>query len=451
MTDREHDNGAGLSRWQPYPSYKDSGVAWLGAIPNHWVTSRIKFTTYVKARVGWHGLTSEEHIDEGPYLVTGTDFIEGKVNWETCYHVSKERYDQDPFIQLQNGDLLITKDGTIGKVALVEGLKGDATLNSGVFVTRPIRSVYITPFMFWVLNSEVFDAFIFDTSMGSTIQHLYQRTFNEFVFPIPSLEEQLTIAAFLDRETAKIDALIAKQQRLIELLQEQRAVLISHAVTKGLDPSVPMRESGIEWLGKIPAHWKIAKVGKICQSIVPGRDKPQLFDGDIPWITLPDIQSQLYVSASRSSLGVSEAEIADVHTRIVPKDSVIMSCVGEFGITAIADRDVIINQQLHAFVPSSDLDPYFLAHVLRAEKSYMTSLASTTTVPYLNKDKCNSLPIPFPPISEQKKISCFIRKATGKIDSLIPKIDAAILRFQEYRTALISAAVTGKIDVRGEV
>jgi type I restriction enzyme S subunit len=214
---------------------KDSGIEWIGEIPEHWDTIRIKHATYVKGRIGWHGLRSDEFIDEGPFLVTGTDFVNGIVNWNSCYHVSKDRYDQDPYIQLKENDLLITKDGTIGKVALVKGLKSEATLNSGIFVTRPLSNNYITDFMYWILNSEVFTAFFEYMSNGTTIQHLYQNVFNEFAFPIPPLQEQQAIANYLDRETSQIDNLIEKTEQSIEYLKEYRTALISSAVTGKID------------------------------------------------------------------------------------------------------------------------------------------------------------------------------------------------------------------------
>src|SRR5688572_30821911 len=180
-----------------YPAYKETGIIWLGKIPESWQIKRIKHNTYVKGRIGWQGLNSNEYGDVGPYLVTGTDFSAGRINWDTCHHISEERYAEDPYIQLQDKDLLITKDGTIGKIALVDNLPDKATLNSGVFVTRPQNADYITPFMYWILNSAVFNTFIDFIKMGSTIQHLYQRTFVEFSYPVPSIPEQQAIVDFL--------------------------------------------------------------------------------------------------------------------------------------------------------------------------------------------------------------------------------------------------------------
>lgn len=218
-----------------YPEYKDSGVDWVGKIPNHWDSSKIKYNTYVKGRIGWQGLTTNEYIDEGPFLITGTDFHNGLIDWNSCYHVSEERYEQDPYIQIQEEDLLITKDGTIGKIALVKNLPARATLNSGVFVTRPRNGTYSNAFMFWVLNSKVFDEYIEFIKTGTTISHLYQNTFVELAYPLPSKNEQIKIAKYLDHKTHLIDTLIEKKQKQIEFLQEQRAAIINQAVTKGLN------------------------------------------------------------------------------------------------------------------------------------------------------------------------------------------------------------------------
>lgn len=256
---------------KPYPKYKSSGIGWIGNLPIHWKHGKIKYSTYVKGRIGWQGLRSDEFVDEGCFCVTGTDFKEGKIAWETCYRVSDGRYEEDPYIQLKEGDLLITKDGTIGKVALVKGLSGRATLNSGVFLTRPLMGEYLTDFMYWVLSSDVFQRYFDLTKSGSTIQHLYQNVFVDFCYPLPSVPEQQAIATYLDDKTRKIDTLIAKKQRLIELLKEQRTAIINQAVTKGINPNVRMKDSGVEWIGEIPEHWEVVGMTKYLQSIVDYR------------------------------------------------------------------------------------------------------------------------------------------------------------------------------------
>jgi len=219
----------------PDAKMKDSGIEWIGEIPEGWEVNKIKNTSYVKGRIGWHGLTSEEYSDEGAYLVTGTDFKNGFIEWENCYHVGWNRYKEDPYIHLKYDDLLITKDGTIGKVALIDNLPDKATLNSGIFLVRALNKKYLTRFMYWMLNSAVFERFFDYIKTGATISHLYQETFEGFFFPIPPKPEQTAIAQYLDKATEKIDKTIKLIEKKIELLEEYKKSLIHHVVTGKVD------------------------------------------------------------------------------------------------------------------------------------------------------------------------------------------------------------------------
>lgn len=211
---------------------KDSGVEWIGEIPEHWEIIRIKDFTYVKGRIGWQGLRSDDFLlNSNYYCVTGTDFKNGSIDWSNCYCIDAERYDQDAKIQLNINDLLITKDGTIGKIALVKSLPKKATLNSGVFVTRPLEDKYLNEFMFWVLNSNTFRHFIDFMKNGSTILHLYQNVFERFSYPLPSLNEQEKIATFLTQKTKKFNKITTNLQSQITTLQELRKTLINDVVT----------------------------------------------------------------------------------------------------------------------------------------------------------------------------------------------------------------------------
>lgn len=211
---------------------KSTGISWIGHIPKDWSTKRIKYLASLKGRIGWQGLTSDEYIDEGPYLITGVDFENGGINWENCVHISEKRWEEAPEIHIQNGDLLITKDGTIGKVAIVDGLNGKASLNSGVLLIRT-QPDFDKRFLFWVLQSEEFWTwFRLKNAGNSTIVHLYQGDFAEFCYTYPKLGEQQTIAHFLDTECAKIDGIIADIEKQIELLQKYKNSLIIETVTK---------------------------------------------------------------------------------------------------------------------------------------------------------------------------------------------------------------------------
>jgi len=215
----------------PNVKMKNSGVEWIGEIPEHWKLTKIKYTTYVKGRIGWQGLRSDEFIDEGPSLVTGTDFKNGRIDWQTCYHVSEERYNEAVPIQLKEDDLLITKDGTIGKLALVKEMPERAILNSGIFVTRPLMDQYINNYLYWNLTSASFSQYIRTMETGSTIKHLYQETFVNYSYALPPKDEQESISYYLNNETQKLETIKQSMLNQISKLKEYRQSLIHEAVT----------------------------------------------------------------------------------------------------------------------------------------------------------------------------------------------------------------------------
>jgi type I restriction enzyme S subunit len=202
-----------------------TGQTRLPGFSGEWGILSVSRNASLKARIGWQALTTEEYLASGThYLVTGTDFIGGRVNWGTCHFVDQWRYNQDRNIQLKNGDVLVTKDGTIGKVGFVEGLPGPATLNSGVFVIRPLQDSFVPAFLFYVLRSRVFDNFIATITAGSTITHLYQKDFVGFEFRAPGLDEQTAIAAVLsdmDAELALLEQRLAKTRALKQGMMQE--------------------------------------------------------------------------------------------------------------------------------------------------------------------------------------------------------------------------------------
>ena len=209
---------------------QDTNIPWIGKIPAHWEVKKIKHVATVKARIGWQALTTDEYIDKGPFLVTGTDFRDGTVDWKTAAHVSDQRWAIDSNIQLEEDDLLLTKDGTIGKVAMVKSLVGKATLNSGVFVIRAKNDEYNPRYLYHILSSGVFTDFIEYMKTGSTINHLYQQTFVEFSFPMPPRKEQDEIVKLIDRRLEQVDIAIEKVVKSTGLLEEYRSSLISNVV-----------------------------------------------------------------------------------------------------------------------------------------------------------------------------------------------------------------------------
>lgn len=423
-------------RLKPYPAYKESGVVWLRSIPKSWKTTKIKFDTYVKGRVGWHGLNSDEFSEVGVHLVTGTDFKYGFVNWNSCYRITEERYLEDPYIQLQEGDLLITKDGTIGKLARVKNLPVRASLNSGIFLIRAKNNAYLEDYLYWILRSTAFDHFMDLHKAGSTIQHLYQEVFNQFSFPIPSHREQLLLVNFLDRETTKLDTLIAKQQHLIELLQEKRQAIISHAVTKGLDPDAKMKDSGIKWLGMVPEHWDVSTISREFQIKAGGDLKTEFFSEECN-----DIFSYpIYTNSTKEG-----AVYGFTSKPFFPANTITVTGRGEIGFAVYRENEYDAIIRLLVLTPKNNhYCKYFTYYI----NSMLRFNEGSTAVNQLSTQQISPHIILCPSYDERIDISNYIDRENNRIDTLIDKAKHSIELAKEHRVALISAAVTGKIDVR---
>jgi type I restriction enzyme S subunit len=439
-----------------YKEYRISEIEWLGEIPDHWNLKRIKHTTYVKGRIGWQGLRSDEFLEKGDsYVVTGTDFNCGKVNWETCYQITKSRYDEDPFIQLKENDLLITKDGTIGKIALVKNIQGIATLNSGIFVTRPKTNDYITEFMYWVLQSDVFTSFINHNKSGSTILHLYQNVFNEFSFPCPLIEEQSLIAQYLDHKTTQIDKLISDKEKLIELLNEERTAIINQAVTKGLNPDVPMKDSGIEWLGDVPEHWEVKRLKFIGIA----------FGGltYAPENVVEDTNGTLVLRSSNIQNGKLSLEDnvyvnSKISDKLTLKKGDILIC-SRNGSQHLIGKNICIGEEMEGNTFGAFMMIFrsrnwkFLKHYFNsAIFTSQSGLFLTATINQLTTNTINNFWIAIPESTiELEAISKYLDKKIEDIEAIVNKTKQEIQLLKEYKTALISEVVTGKVDVRHEL
>ena len=275
----------------------------------------------------------------------------------------------------------------------------------------------------------------------------------EVHMPFPPFAEQRAVVNFLDRETARIDALIAKQETLIGLLEEKRTSLISHAVTKGLNPDAPMRDSGVEWLGEIPAHWEVERVKWVARmesGHTPDKKIDAYWnDGDIPWVSLGDtgqLKDQDYIRDTEyytNQLGLRNSS-----ARLLPPRSVIFSRDATIGLCAITELPMAVSQHFIAWICNDNLAPEYLLRVFDAMQGELVRLTMGATLRTIGMPDVKTLKTPVPPVPEQGQIVTFVRKETAAIIALIAKVNEAIAHLTEYRAALISAAVTGQIDVR---
>lgn len=433
-----------------YESYKDSGVEWIGEIPFGWNTKKIKHNCYVKARVGWKGLNSSEFLTEGyAHLITGTDFKKDKIDWNNCYYIHQERYDEDPYIQLKNLDLLITKDGTIGKLAVVTGLEKPACLNSGIFVVRSLNRDFSTRYLFWLLKSNLFAQFNNYTSYGSTIQHLYQNVFVEFSYPQPTFDEQAAIASYLDHKTAEIDALIVQKERLIELYEEEKTAIINHAVTKGIDSNVKLKDSGVDWLGEIPENWQVLPLRRLVDFIKTGGTpsgvgESHLEEGGYSWYAPSDFSEEIYLGSSKRAL----SNLGKNEVNVFPKMTVMMVGIGAtIGKVGISIMESSCNQQINAIFCNKEINPIFCAYYLKTLRNFIVQCGKYTTMPIINQDETKSLVVSLPPVKEQENIVHHIEYELDRINIKIAKTQHILELQKEYSTAMISEVVTGKVKV----
>lgn len=442
-----------------YEAYKDSGIQWIGDIPNHWNIVPLKYNLSLKGRIGWNGLKSDEFKEDSyAYLVTGQDFIKADIDWSKCYQIDKDRYDEDPFIQLANGDLLVTKDGTIGKVAKVSGLDKPACLNSGIFVVKQIKKVFIQDYLYWTFVSNQLVDFNNFNSTGSTIQHLYQNVFENMPLLVPSIDEQQAIASYLDYKVGQIDVAIKEKEAMLEDLKAYRTAIISEAVTKGLDKNVEMKNSKNPLIGNIPASWKVMKT-LYCLSmpITDGpHTTPELYDEGIPFISAEAIScGNGKIDFSHKRGYISQEFYEECCKKYIPQiDDIYMIKSGATtGKVAILDTEEVFTiwSPLAVFrCDRSVMLPQYMFMLLQSPlyQSQVELGWSFGTQQNIGMRVLEKIQVPVPPIIEQQEIVDHVSAKISIVDIVIAENDKEIADLKSYKSSVISEAVTGKVDLR---
>lgn len=427
-------------KYQPYPEYKDSGVEWLGDVPEHWVLSRVKDVAVV-----FGGYPFDSRIfspDVGVPLIRIRD-----INTELTAVYFDGDVPQEAIVE--NNDVLIGMDGEFN-VARWKG--GKAALNQRVACVRT-DSDELTTLLFYTLpfNLKVVN----DLTYYTTVKHLSLEDIKKTIFALPQGEELSNIVAFLDYETARIDRLIAQQQRLIELLKEKRQAVISHAVTKGLNPDAPMKDSGIEWLGQVPKHWVVSRIknyAKIESGHTPSRQvEAYWIDCNIPWVSLNDSKTLKVVDyISDTFYKINELGMANSSAHLLPERAVVFTRDASIGLAAITTIPMAVSQHLIAWICNEKkVIPEFLLLVFYAMELEFERYTFGATIKTIGMDDVRSLTAGFPKIDEQKEIITWAFSKLSILKNVLQKAEEKICLLQERRTVLISAAVTGKIDLRG--
>lgn len=433
---------------------KATGIQWIGDIPVSWNTKRIKYVAKLKGRIGWQGLTSEEYQDEGAYLITGVDFKDGGIDWGNCYHVPMKRWEEAKEIQIQNGDLLITKDGTIGKVAIVSDMSCETSLNSGVLRIMPIKG-YNQRFLYWVIKSEEFwNWFNFRNAGNSTIIHLYQGDFAEFNCAFPAYTEQEAIAEYLDVQCSKLDEIIADLEKQIDILQKYKKSLITETVTKGLNKDAAMKSSGVEWVGDIPEHWECKRIKYVIAGIKDGTHGTydRMDEGKVFLSAKNVFYDGLHISYNESL--ISDSDNKSIVSNGYPrKGDVLLCCVGTIGRTCVytLDEPTAFQRSVIFMRPKENIASDFLCFALQSKVAEIQEnlLINKTAQDglYMGAAKEIILPITFDK-AEQELIVKFLRRKLLMVDKIISIKDKQLATIQQQKQSLIFEYVTGKKRVK---
>jgi len=446
---------AGAGRYKPYPAYKDSGVEWLGESPAGWEVKRLKHLATLNPE---SLMEDTDPAREMVYVdIGGVDSLGHIIEREQLTFASAPSRARR---LVRDGDVIVSTVRTyLRAIAPISDPEPGTVVSTGFAVVRPADDL-TTDYAAYALRAPYFVERVVANSKGVSFPAINESEMATYELASPPEAEQRAITAFLDRETARIDALVAKKERLIALLQEQRSALITRAVTKGLDPAVPMKDSGVEWLGEIPVHWEVRPL-KALSELQTGLTLGKKYEGqalttrpylrvanvqdgyldldDVAEVELPERDAVRYELRAGDVL-MTEGGDFDKLGRGYVWQGQVARCLHQNHIFAVRPRRELLTPRYLGFVMSSG---YGRAYFTATSKQ-STNLAST------NSTKLRNLPMPAPSVREQRAIAAFLDRETARIDALVAKVRDAIERLKELRTALISAAVTGKIDVRGE-
>ncbi len=430
-----------------YAKYKDSGAEWLGDVPAHWDVTRVRWLFEIRKRIAGELGFDVLSITQQGFRVKDVESNEGQVS-----------LDYSKYQLVEVGDFAMNHmDLITGGVDIAQN-RGVTSPDYRVFSIRDRLKVHDRYFLYLFQNC-LRERIFFAYGQGSSQLGRWRfpaDNFKDFRFPAPPAVEQEAITEFLDREIAKLDALVEEQRRLIELLKEKRQAVISHAVTKGLNPHASMKPSGIEWLGNVPEHWTRSQPKHFTVKIVDGvHFKPNYLSEGIPFITVQNLTAGPGISFDDLNY-ISEQDHEQFFRRTNPeKGDVLLTKDGAtLGVARVVETDEIFSIFVSVALLKPNLklvDSWFLCYALESSVVFQQFKAGEqgSALKHIHLVDLRNVFVAVPPITEQRQIVDWLNETVGRLASLEREAERAIQLLQERRTALISAAVTGKIDVRG--
>jgi len=430
-----------------YPKYKSSGVEWLGDVPEHWNVKRFQRCVCVA-----EGQVDPENATYSGMSLIAPNHIESATGRLLRLETAGDQGAESGKYICKAGDVVYSKiRPALRKVCIAPE---DCLCSADMYPLRS-HSGLSNSFLFWLILSEEFSALAVLESQRVAMPKINRESLKAVMFSLPSQAEQTGIAGFLDRETLKIDSLVAEQRRLIELLKEKRQAVISHAVTKGLNPHAPTKPSGIEWLGDVPEHWDVVRIKHLTRSIKAGP-----FGSSLTKDTYVESGYRVYgqeqVIPNDFTIGDyynSQNKFDELAQCSVSPGDILISCVGTFGKIAIVPESAepgIINPRLLRLRCNAVAEARYFVEVLRSQVTFeqFSLFSRGGTMDVISIATLSDIVVPVPPVEEQSALTQFIHGEIEKFDALTAAAQRGIELLQERRTALISAAVTGKIDVR---
>ena len=440
-----------MSQYRAYPAYKDSGVEWIGQVPEHWEVKPICRVTSVNDDVLPDSTTDDTPIR---YVdISSVGYMEGiKQASDMCFADAPSRARR----KASSGDVIISTVRTYLKaVAAVTDEYADCVFSTGFAVLRARH--LDRSFLKWMVLNELLIQAIEAHSEGLSYPAINASALVKLKSVIPPPEEQASIAATLDRETARIDALIEKKTRFIELLKEKRQALITHAVTKGLDRNAKMKDSGIEWIGQVPEHWEATKLKHVAAFSgggTPSKENPDYWNGCIPWVSPKDMKHEVITDSIDH---ITTKGLENSATKLIDSGAVLL--VARSGIlrhtipVGINNVPVSLNQDMKALsLDETRVRPRFILRWVQGLNRSLLGIWAKegATVESLEHEYVANTRLPLPDLKEQDAILATLDLETARIDALISKSEQSITLLKERRAAFITAAVTGQIDLRGK-
>ena len=398
---------------------KDSGVAWIGKIPTKWTIAKAKNCVEIQ--------NGSDPKTEGSIPVYGS----GSMSFKTC-----GEYKEGPSVLI--------------------GRKG-ATLHIPHYISSKFWNVDTA---FNVYSKSIFDlkyyfycAHVFDYKLymsQTTLPSMTQTAYENMFLPLPTKEEQCAIANQLDQVCAEIDAVLEKTRASIEEYKKLKQAVITQAVTKGIRGDRPMKDSGIEWIGDIPAEWDVLNLVAHTSMLTPMRDRPENLDGPIPWVRIEDFEGK-YIESSKAGLGVSMKTVKEMNLKVYPVGTILCTSSCIMGKCAIVSRELVSNQRFIGIIPDRTTDKTYLYYLMTSNAERMNFLSTGALQANLSRSAFEHLKVQFPPYSEQREIAAYLDDKCEKIDELILKKQQYLTEIENYKKSLIYEYVTGKKEVKTSV